>query len=110
MTVGGLPGIRHEDSILSAIGRPYHGYHRRIFEKAAALTEGLIKNHGFVDGNKRTTLLAVHLVLWRSGYGLAHPQHADENDDFEHMLVQVADSAMTYDEIVDWFKTRIVKR
>ena len=69
-TFGGAPGIVNHSSILSAIGRPYNGYYRSIHRKAAALLESMAKNHGFVDGNKRTTLLIVTLFLNRSGYGL----------------------------------------
>jgi death-on-curing protein len=41
-----------------------------IEEKAAALTEALARNHGFVDGNKRTAVYAMDLLLTRSGYKL----------------------------------------
>ena len=37
-------------------------------EKAAALLHSLVLNHGFIDGNKRTALLSLHLLLDRSGY------------------------------------------
>ena len=50
---GGSPGLISEDAIRSAIARPYHGYHRFIHQKAAALLRGVVSSHGFVDGNKR---------------------------------------------------------
>lgn len=53
---------------MSAIARPYHGYHRRIYEKAAALLHALVSNHGFVDGNKRTALYLIELLAQRSNY------------------------------------------
>ena len=53
---GGDPGILNANALKSAIARPYHGYHRRIHKKAAALVHGIVSNHGFVDGNKRTAL------------------------------------------------------
>ena len=65
---GGVPGIVNEHAIQSAIARPYHGYHRRIHEKAAALVHGVVCNHGFADGNKRTALYLVELLVQRSGY------------------------------------------
>ena len=65
---GGRPGIRSPELIESAIARPYSGYHRRIHEKCAALLESLALNHGFIDGNKRTAVLAVDLLIRRSGY------------------------------------------
>jgi death on curing protein len=86
LETGGAPGILSASAIQSAIGRPYTGYHRQIWSKAAALTHSLVTNHGFTDGNKRTALLTVHLLVERSGWtfvpGTEH--HIDE------MLVAVA--------------------
>ena len=65
---GGRPGLLNEDSVLSALARPYDGYHRRIYEKAAALLHGVVCNHGFTDANKRTALYLVELLVQRSGY------------------------------------------
>lgn len=76
LTYGGTDGIRSPELIQSAIGRPYSGYYRAIHRKAAALLESLARNHGFVDGNKRTALLAVDLLIRRSGYTYASPPNA----------------------------------
>jgi death-on-curing protein len=54
---GGLRGIPNLSMIESALARPYSGYHRLIASKAAALVESFAKNHGFADGNKRTTVI-----------------------------------------------------
>ena len=53
--------------IESAITRPYTGYYRPIAQKAAALLQSLATNHGFVDGNKRTAVFAMNLLLGESG-------------------------------------------
>jgi death-on-curing protein len=78
LAFGGLPGIRHEPSIRAAIGRPYIGYYRSIERKAAALFESLACGHAFNDGNKRTAVLLVDLLLERSGYTL-QPATDQEN-------------------------------
>lgn len=104
LTYGGRPGILRLDGIESAIGRPYSGYHRRIAQKAAALLEALAQNHGFVDGNKRTALLATLLLIERSGYHLA--LGADERID--DIVVAVAEGEMQFDDVSLWFATRIV--
>src|SRR4029077_3161373 len=70
LTFGGLHGVRDLGLIESAIARPYSGYHRSFAKKCAALTHSLTMNHGFVDGNKRTALLAVTLLLSRNDYRL----------------------------------------
>src|SRR5262249_30792777 len=67
LETGGAHSIFNADAIYSAIGRPYTGYYRHIWSKAAALTHSLVTNHGFTDGNKRTALLTVHLLVERSG-------------------------------------------
>lgn len=107
---GGRPGIRSLDDILSAIGRPYHGYHRSIYRKAAALHEALATCHGFIDGNKRTAVLVTDLMVALSGYILVP---ADENEDFEQAFedftVAVVDHEYTFDQMVEWFKARIGK-
>ena len=106
---GGRNGILNWNLVASAIARPYSTYgnkllYRRIWEKAAALTESLIKNHGFVDGNKRTSLICLGILLERNGYTLKAT-----NNELETALLDVADSRIGYDELVAWFTKRIVK-
>ena len=93
------------DVIQSAIGRPYSGYHRSIARKAAALLHALVQNHGFVDGNKRTALLVTGLMTRRSGYRmfLQDDEHVDD------IVVAIADGQMTFDELVLWMKSRLVR-
>ncbi|WP_373636899.1 Fic family protein [Yoonia sp. BS5-3] len=49
--------------IESGLSRPYSGYHRFIYSKAAALLHSMINNHGFTDGNKRTAWLLVEILI-----------------------------------------------
>ena len=56
LTFGGLDGISNLSLVESAIARSYTGYYLPIWKKAAALVESMAGNHGFADGNKRTTL------------------------------------------------------
>ena len=65
---GGLAGVSNLDNILGAIGRPYHGYHRRIERKAAALLHGLATAHGFNDGNKRSAWIVTETLIFNSGW------------------------------------------
>ena len=103
METGGAPGILNADAIQSAIGRPYSGYYRHIWSKAAALTHSLVTNHGFADGNKRTALLAVHLLVERSRWTFV-PGTAN---DIDEMLVSVAKRDLTFDEIESWYRRRL---
>ena len=102
---GGRSGVVSEHAIESAIARPYHGYHRRIYLKAAALLHGVVRNHGFTDGNKRTALYLVELMLERSGYVLV-----EDDMVIVDVITGVANNDIHYDELVEWFKERIQAR
>ena len=96
-------------AIEAAIARPYSGYYRAIARKAAALTHSLALNHGFVDANKRTTVYVVHLLLTRSGYRFSISDPQTLNDALEEMIVAVVEHRMSFDDLVIWFKARLVE-
>jgi death-on-curing protein len=102
---GGAAGILNADAIESALARPYHGYHRFIFQKAAALVHAVVSNHGFADGNKRTALYLVELLVQRSGYLLE-----EDDDTVVEMLVAVARGDLGYDDLASWFRSRSVRQ
>ena len=103
---GGSAGIVNSNSVKSAIGRPYSGYHETIEAKAAALLHSVVQNHGFVDGNKRTALLVTLLLIRRSGYRVV----LRENERIDDMVVDVASGKMTFDRVIEWFRARLVDR
>jgi death on curing protein len=101
--------VRDVGSIEAAIARPYSGYYRPIAQKAAALMQSLATNHGFIDGNKRTALFMTVVLLARSGYKLRDDDEDRLNSDVEEAVLAVVEHRMTFDELVTWFKARIVK-
>ena len=105
--MGGRAGVINPGSIESAIARPYSGYYRTISRKAAALVESIVGNHGFTDGNKRTTLILVNLLLERSGYRLT-PSDRDKSiqKEVEDMILDVAKGRRSFDDLVEWFRKR----
>ncbi len=67
---GGAAGLRDEGLLDSALGRPenLYGYGKpAIFELAAAYAFGVVKNHPFVDGNKRTGFTIAVMFLDLNG-------------------------------------------
>ena len=68
---GGTDGIREESLLESALARPasiYHyDHHAQITELAAAYAGGIIQNHPFIDGNKRTGFMAAYIFLDLNG-------------------------------------------
>lgn len=67
---GGTLGVRDKSLLDSAIKNQFLGYYEGIFNQAAVLFYGLIKNHAFVDGNKRTALAALDIFLKQNSYKL----------------------------------------
>jgi death-on-curing protein len=110
ISFGGLAGIRHEPGIRAAIGRPYTGYYRSIERKAAALFESVACGHAFTDGNKRTAVYLVDLLLERSGYCL-QPATDQENltNAYEAFALWVITEHPPFDEIAAWYRARIVR-
>jgi death-on-curing protein len=108
LRTGGLGGIPNLGLVQSAIERPYSGYYRTISDKAAALLESMSTNHGFTDGNKRSTIILTHLLLSRSGYKLV-PLQTDGPLDvaMETLVLEVVQHKRTFDSIIEWFRLRL---
>lgn len=72
---GGLEGIRDEGLLESALSRPQNllAYSKSppdMASLAAAYAYGIVKNHPFVDGNKRTAYVVTRTFLRLNGYDL----------------------------------------
>ncbi|MGQ9555297.1 MAG: type II toxin-antitoxin system death-on-curing family toxin [Anaerolineae bacterium] len=96
---GGAHGLRDLGLLESAVARPWASYagselHSDLFAKAAALLDSLIRNHAFLDGNKRTGVAAASLFLRRNGWRLTL-----SNEELEALALRVAASAPCLEEI-----------
>lgn len=101
---GGLLGIRDTGLLDSAVHAPQASFsgmylHADIFEMAAVYANGLIKNHPFLDGNKRTGLISALLFLELNGIVLSMTQ-----DQFFQLAVDIATSKVSVDYVAKWFK------
>ncbi|WP_454848939.1 type II toxin-antitoxin system death-on-curing family toxin [Rhizobium binxianense] len=68
---GGMPGLRDENALETGLARPLNkaAYGETdIFVLAAAYLHGIVRNHPFVDGNKRTGYLAAFTFLYLNRY------------------------------------------
>lgn len=65
----------------------------------------MVGNHGFVDGNKRTSWILVELLIERSGYRL----NIADYERIDDLVVEVANGAIGFQELYDWFKARVVR-
>ncbi len=74
---GGRSGLRNESLLESALARPENRvvYDRSdIFDLAAVYANGIISNHPFIDGNKRTGFLSAYVFLYVNGWHLQVPE------------------------------------
>jgi death-on-curing protein len=74
---GGLEGLRDEGLLESALGRPLQLYHYgnpSLFDLAASYAYGIVKNHPFLDGNKRAGFMAAYTFLGINGMSLDAPE------------------------------------
>jgi len=106
---GGTPGIRDIGLVESAVARPMATFdgvdlYETVFDKAAALLQSLLKNHPFVDGNKRTALSSAGIYLKINGYDLKN--YHEEEVDFG---VQVDTKQLSIENISAWLKKHSIK-
>lgn len=70
---GGAAGVRDEGLLESALARPKQLHHYSecdLFDLAASYAYGLVKNHPFIDGNKRAGFVVGALFLEQNGCGV----------------------------------------
>ncbi|MBO1038880.1 type II toxin-antitoxin system death-on-curing family toxin [Brucella pituitosa] len=87
---GGAPGIRDSGLLDSALARPLQKQaygEPDLFDLAAAYLFDILKNHPFIDGNKRTGLATVDLFLYFNGYSLE-----TEQEDIIQLVLMVSTS------------------
>ena len=76
---GGAEGLRDETLLQSALARPlnYFAYESTdVVDLAAKYTAGIVQNHPFVDGNKRTGFVVGVLFLELNGYRFTASEEA----------------------------------
>lgn len=74
---GGLSGLRDHGLLLSALERPRNRFayaSPTLYELAAEYTAGIVKNHPFLDGNKRVGFMAAYIFLGMNGLSMSAPE------------------------------------
>lgn len=106
---GGLPGIRDENLLESALARPQQKWHDAddadIPSLAAAYAFGFAKNHPYRDGNKRISFLAMVTFLGLNGWEL----DATDADVVSEFLTLAAGS-VSEEALADWIRRHGAKR
>ena len=106
---GGSDGLRDLSVLESAIGRPYQTFDQidlypNTADKAAAIIESIVKNHPFIDGNKRTGYVVMRLMLMEDDLDIQATE--DEKYDF---VIQIADGRLDFEQIKQWIEEKLVK-
>lgn len=106
---GGSPGIRDIGALESAANRPYQTFdgeelYRTAVEKAAALIESLVKNHPFMDGNKRTGYAVKRILLRKDRKDI----QATEEEKYE-FVIRIAEGKSEFDEIKQWIEEKLIE-
>jgi death-on-curing protein len=103
---GGVEGIRDEGLLESALYRPLNLYNYEqetdIAKLAAAYSFGIVRNHPFVDGNKRVGFLAVGLFLALNGFTLEVSQL-----EATQTMLALAAGEISENEFSQWLKIHI---
>ena len=99
---GGAVGIRDDGMLDSALNTPFQVFDDialfpGIIQKAARLGFGLIKNHPFIDGNKRIGAHTMLVFLELNGIHLSYSQ-----EELYTIILGVASGKNTYEDLLQW--------
>ena len=99
---GGASGLRDEGLFESALNRPLNAYAygvEDLCELAALYAAGLVKNHPFVDGNKRTAAVAAELFLVVNGLRLTA-----SDEELVGAILSLASSKADESDFATWLR------
>jgi len=107
---GGSRGVRDDNLQESALAQPQTTLngkflYNNIYEMASAYGYHLCKNHPFIDGNKRITLIAMYTFLYVNGYEL----NIGEKEMYL-LIMGVANNSISKEELTDYIKKYTIKR
>ena len=99
---GGEEGLRDEGLLDAAISAPFQTWGGQdlfpsLIEKAARLTFGILTNHPFVDGNKRTAEIALLYFLRINSINIEYTQ-----TEIYELIMAVASGNKSHEDIVSW--------
>jgi death-on-curing protein len=104
---GGLPGLRDESALESALARPrnkwaYESTHD-LADLAAAYAYGLVTSHPYRDGNKRIAFLTMVIFLGLNGWDLEAPEA-----EVVTMMLAAAEKHCSETDLAAWIRSRMV--
>ena len=107
-TFGGMPGLRDEHALESALARAPQRYAYEpgadTAELAAAYGFGLAGNHPFVDGNKRIAFVVMAVFAELNGCEIEAPE-----EDVVRVMLELASKSLSEAELAAWVRSRLRK-
>jgi len=108
-THGGLPGLRDEPLLESALARPRQ---RFAYDEtcdpaalAAAYGYGICADHPFQDGNKRVAFVVMDVFAGLNGFEIEAPEA-----DVVRVMLALASGDLTEEQLAEWLRGSLVER
>lgn len=102
---GGGRGVREVGLLESALARPRNLYEYEqadLPRLAAAYALGIARNHPFIEGNKRTALMALYTFLKLNGLQLAAAE-----EDAVVIMLRLAEGKLKEAELAQWIEGNV---
>jgi death-on-curing protein len=104
---GGTPGVRDLGGIASAVSQPKvsvggQDAYPTLIDKAAALGFSLIRNHGFLDGNKRIAHAAMEVFLIMNDIEISASV-----DEQERFMLSLAAGQVSRESLAEWLRSNV---
>lgn len=104
---GGADGVRDKNLLDSGLNRPYQTFdgtelYATPIDKAAAILESVVKNHPFIDGNKRTGYVLARLVLMEHKLDI----YADQDQKYK-FVIAISTGELNFDQIKEWLEQKV---
>jgi death-on-curing protein len=103
---GGGGGVRAEGLLASGLARPQHLFTYsegvKLTRLAAAYAFGIVRNHPFIDGNKRTAFVVAMLFLHLNGYTVTAPQ-----EEKYKTFMALADGSLSEEALAEWLENHL---
>jgi len=104
---GGSLGLRDRGLLEASLARPRqmyaYGQNVDVARLAAAYAWAIVRNHPFVDGNKRVALVACRVFLRLNGYDL----FASAKEKYG-IFMDIASGKVSEEQLTDWIRRRLV--
>ena len=106
---GGIHGVRDEGLLESALSAPFQTFdgqdlYPSVLEKAGRLGYGLIRNHPFLDGNKRIGVHVLLVCLALNGVRLSY-----DDEDLIQTALGVASGSIVFEEFCRWLSEHMTE-